>query len=48
MDSSYVTTEVMLARERTTTGRVRATVRLGPVGVVGLPVGLKVEGPSEG
>jgi len=43
-----VATEIMLARERTTTGWMWAHVRLGPVRVMGLPVRLEIESPSKG
>ena len=48
MDSGHVTAEIVLARERTTTGRVRARVRLSPVGVMGLLMGLEIKGSGEG
>lgn len=48
MDGGHVAAEVVLAREGTSTGRMRAGVGLGPVGVVGLPVSLKIKGPGEG
>jgi hypothetical protein len=48
VDGGHVTTEIMLARERASAGRMGAGVGLGPVGVVGLPMGLEIEGPSKG
>ena len=48
MDSGHMATEVMLAGEGTSAGGMRARVGLGPVGVMGLPVGLEIKGPSEG
>ena len=47
VNGGHVATKVMLAREGTSTGRVGTGVGFGPVGVVSLPVGLKIEGPSE-
>jgi len=43
-----VATEIMLAREGTSAGWMRAGVGLGPVGVMGLPVGLEIKGSSKG
>jgi len=40
-------TEVMFAREGASARRMRAGMGLGPVGVVSLPVGLEIKGPSE-
>ena len=48
MDGGHVATEVMLAREGTSAGWMQTHVGLGPVGVVGLPVGFQIEGPGEG
>jgi len=48
VDGSHVTAKIVLAREGTSTGRMGASVGLGPVGVMGFPVGLEIKGPSEG
>jgi len=48
MNGSHVTTEVVLAREGASTGWMRARMGLGPVGVMGFPMGLEIKGPSEG
>jgi len=48
MDGGHVATKVVLAREGTSAGWMWAHVGLGPVGVMGLPVGLEIKGPSEG
>ena len=47
MNRYQVTSEVMLATERATARLVLASVWLGAVGVVGLNVGLQIEGTSE-
>ena len=41
-------TEVVLAGKGSSAGWVWAGVGLSPVRVMGFPVGLEVEGPSEG
>ena len=48
VDGGYVAAKVMLTREGTAAGWVRARVGLGPVGVVGLLVSLEIKGASEG
>jgi len=48
MYGSHVAAKVVLAGERASARRMRAGVGLGPVGVVGLPMGLEIEGPGEG
>jgi len=48
MDGGYVATEVVLAREGTSTGWMWAGVGFGPVGVMGLLVRLEIKGPSKG
>jgi hypothetical protein len=48
VDADQVTTEIVLATERATTGLVRAHVRLGTVRVVRRHVGLEVKGTSKG
>lgn len=48
VDGGYVAAEVMLAGKGSPAGWVWASVGLRPVRVVGFPVGLEVEGPSEG
>ena len=47
MNGGHVTTEVVLARERSSTRWMRACMRLGPVRVMCLLVGLEIKGPSE-
>ena len=47
VDGGHVAAEVMLAREGTSAGWMRAHVGLGPVRVMGLPVSLEIKGPSE-
>jgi len=48
MYGGHVATKVVLAGERASARRLGAGVGLGPVRVVGLPMGLEIEGPSEG
>jgi len=48
VDGGHVATEVMLAGEGTSARWMGAHVGLVSMGVVGLPVGLEIEGPSEG
>jgi len=48
MDGGHVATEIMLAGERPSARWMRAGVGLRPVRVVGFPMGLEIEGPSEG
>jgi len=48
MDGGHVATEVMLAREGASAGWMQTHMGLGPVRVVGLPVGLEIEGSSKG
>jgi len=48
MNGGHVTAKVVLAREGASTGRMRARMGLGPVGVVGFPVRLEIKGASEG
>jgi hypothetical protein len=48
VDGGHVATEIMLAGERPSTRRMGAGMRLGPVRVVGFPMGLEIKCSSEG
>lgn len=48
MNGSHVAAEIVFAGEGTSTRWMGAGVGLGPVGVMGFPVGLEIKGPSEG
>ena len=48
MDGHQMTSQVVLATERATTGLVVAGIRLSTVGIMGLDMGLQVEGTCKG